>query len=409
MSEETQVESVGSVNPSPDANDDALLDNLGFNGDPSRPEPVKNDSSMPDSVEPRPSYREPKPEVKESADKEILVPDSKENDFDFPADLTPASTFSKPTKPISPEVKPQEEPAETEVKFNDPKANHAFAELRHRNGELQKELAELKQQLEQTREQGPAVEEIKSKYEEQIKVLEEQVGQYDLASTPAFKQKYDAVLQGMLSRVAGLLKKAGASDAEALRIANELRSKKTVDRANELNDFAPALAGPIVNIFEDFDELLFKREADLRNWRESKKAVEEEERRIGHSKTLQIADTLAVSTLNQLSSERNPFYTTSQSDPSWNRKVSDRINTYKGLLKSGKPEVLAKLVAEGLTADEFKKMYFAERERRLSYEKMLEERQSFSGAPSNRPSSEVRSAPRIQAKNDDELLTSLGF
>ena len=404
MTEQTQTESVGSINPSPDANDDALFEKLGFGGDASQPEPVKDDQSMPQPVRTEPKAEEPPPEAPPEP--------PKDEGFDFPEDLSPASLSPKTPDLSGSEAKEPETPVEpesTDTKFNDPKANHAFAELRHRNGELQRELAELKQQLEQSREQGPAVEEIKAQYEEKVKSLEEQIGQFDLAYSPAFKQKYDSVLNNMLGRIANMLKKAGASDAEAARIVTDLRGKKTVDRANELNDFAPALAGPIVNLFEDFDDLMFKRESDLRNWRESKKAVEEEERRLGQSKTLQIADTLAASTLNELSSERNPFYTLSQSDKNWNQKVSSRINTYKGLLKSGKPEVLAKLVAEGLTADEFKKMYFAERERRQSYEKLLEERRSFSGSPSNQPQMDARVAPRPQARNDDELLTALGF
>jgi len=380
---------VGGVGPTGDPNDEALLDQLGFGNEPAQPRAAAEESPAPKTAG---------------------------EDDGLPPDLAgdPATLAPKPPEDAGAAAKevPKtgEEPPKPEVKFTDPKANHAFAELRHQNGELTRKLAALEQELQKAKQAGPQVDELKGQYETRIQELEEQIGQYDLASTTGFKQKYDSVLGSLLGKAAGLLKKAGASEEEAQRIVSELRSKKTLERAQELNDFAPALSGPVVNIFEDFDELLLKRETELRNWKESRESIQEEERRLGKSKALQIADTLASSTLTELESERNPFFTKSQTDSAWNEKVDQRSLTYKGLLKTGDPAVLSKLVAEGLAAKEFQKLYLAERQKRLEYQKAIEDSRSLSGAPGSRPTGDPVARPRIQEQlSDDELLTKLGF
>jgi hypothetical protein len=392
MSEEQNVNGtdLGSINPTPDANDDSLLDSLGFG---SQTPPVTQQVSEP----------APAPVVEPSG---APINDPS---LDLPEDVLPSAPVAPqtPAPAVNQPVEPQPLP---ETKFTDPKANHAFAELRAKNTEQTKRLQQLEAELTQARNTGPAVEEIKSQYEERIRQLEDQLGQHDLASTSGFRQKYDVVLTSMLGKVGNMLKKAGASEEEAQSFVTQLRSKNTVQRAQDLNDFAPALAGPIVNVLEDFDDLLLKRETELRNWRESKDSIAEEEKRINKSRTFEATESVANSVLEELAVEKNPFFTKSSTNEQWNQNVDKRVSAYKGLLKTGDPAVLAKLVAEGIAAQDFQRLYFAEKAKRMEYQKALEERRSILASPGQRSGDGMRvSTAPARSGDDDQLLDALGF
>lgn len=398
MTEDTTGVDAGSVRPSEDPSDEALLDKFGFGGD-------TKDSSPPVADQPPASG-------------------SKEEDVtSLPSDLSFGPREQKPSQ--QPNQAPTQAPAQPQSpegqlsqalkgaekvtpKFTDPKANHAFAELRHQNTELSKTVEELQKQLLEKTNTLPEIEKIRSDYETKVKDLEEQLGQYDLASTEGFRRKYDASLNGILGRVLGMLQKSGLSEEDSRKTLDQIRTLGTVQRAQSLNEIVPALSGPVVNLMEDFDDLLMKRETELRNWRESKSSMAEEEKRIKKSRAFEEADAISSSVIEELRGENNPFYTESKEDARWNSRVSDRISKLKGLLKTGDSAVLARLVAEGLASQEYRNLYLLEARKRKELEESMSTRGSLRGTPSNMSSSSESYVDNGPVE-DEQLLTNLGF
>lgn len=388
-----QGASVGTVTPDNDPSDDALLDSLGFGDEAAAPQ---SSTPSPES-EPSPTAMDPD---------ESYLPDEF-SEYEEPS--SDSSEDESEQDQSRPEPSLEDTLGQEAARFSDPKANHAFAALRKQNADLTRKLKELEASSSRDVASLPEVEELKSQYESQIQELQEKLGQYDLSTTPAFRQKYDSQLTGLLNKAGNLLKKAGASEEDAEAMLSVLRSKSTVERAEQLNEFLPALSGPVVNILEDFDDLLLRRETELRNWKESRKSIEEEERRLKKSKSLEIADSMANSVLQELESEKNPFFTRSESDSSWNRKVEERAKVYRGLLKNGDSSVLAKLIAEGIAAREFQKLFLSERKKRREVEQASSLSRQLKASPGNYSSSTQRAPASKAPMDDEELLTNLGF
>ena len=305
------------------------------------------------------------------------------------------------------EVPPRSD-AEVEASLRDPKERHAFARLRHQNSELERQKAELEKQLAERQKAELPAEEV-AKYETTIRELEEKVGVLDLASSRAFKTKYDSPLNAMLGRAASLLVKSGLPAEDASTVVKELVSESTVERAQRLHQVAPVLASSVVNLLEDFDQLRADREAALRNWKDTRESTGLEARRLEKARAIELAEGLAGSVLDELASSGNPFFIRSGQDEEWNRGVEQREREFRGLLKAGDQATLARLVAEGLAGAELKRLYLRESEAREKLEAEVEEWRRLNprirGAPG---ASGVRPAPASSAPaSDDQILDGI--
>lgn len=329
----------------------------------------------------------------------------------IPADVLPSDTPpANPNEPPKPaeQTKPIDEP-----KFKDPKQAHAFATLRHENTELRKELDALKakpavapEEVEQR--VSAKVAEIESAYKEQIEELEDRIGKVDLAESPAFKAKHDSVIAGTANRIVGMLMKGGVSKEDAEGLFKDLLKKGTVERSAQLQELVPALAGPVVNLMDDLDTMRQKRTAELQNWRESRAASKEEESRIGKTKAFEVAETLVAQTVKQLEAEGNPFFRKSQSNQAWNAGVDERVSAFRGLLRSGDQSVLSTMIAEGMVAKEFRKLYEAEKAKHAALRKEVGDR--FGMIPALRGAGEsapVRPERKSAGQSDEDILAGI--
>lgn len=393
-----------------DAADEQLLSNI-FRSPAAGDQPGNPDGGdqlgNPDGGDPAPLEEQPG---------EAAAAGNPEGDDGIPDDLvTPAKPEIKPDAPPADQApKPEEKPAERipeSIQTKDPKANHAFAQLRHEVSELNRKLSEQTAELERYRSgqaKAPEIEaklaEIQTQHQKEKEELEARLGQYDLAATKAFQMKYDVPLRAMLGRASTMLQRAGVSKEDADQLASELVQKPTLDRANQLTEVVPALAGALVNLYEDFDEVRGNRDAALRDWKSSKAALGVDERQMQQAKALELAEGLVSQVLKQQEETGNPFFRRSAAKPDWNKKVDALSEQFKGILKTGDQVTLANLVAEGLTAREYRKMWESTRQRLAALEAEVKEKFGMQPAPRGRPAVEEPAARPARPLTDEELI-----
>lgn len=339
---------------------------------------------------------EPKPEPDPEPD-----PEPEPEDFQLPEDLREEEPEKKPAPPEDADLD------KVQSALSDEKAKFAFGKLRTELKEARRALADAEERAKAAAAK-PADElppEKVQEYTQRIEELENRLGQVDLASSKKFREKYDVKLQGFLQRAVSMLKRAGADEKEAVALVQELRAKNTVERANALNDAAPALSGPIVNLLEDFDALALNRENELRNWRESRKSIEREQAEIENGRLFKAADELVRTVVDEMKAQKNPFYTEVK-DPRWNQEVESRVESLRGIMKSADPEAISRLVAKGLASEGFEKLYRAERSRRAKLEQELRERESMYPRPSGSPSGAPKPGEQ-KTKSDEEILDGI--
>lgn len=314
-----------------------------------------------------------------------------------------------------------------DIPSQDPKARHAFAQLRHKNSELvkkveslQQEAAGLRQELEKYKavspEQNPdslrRILEEKQQLEQRVKELEDQLGRYDLSASREFKLKYEVPLQNLTAKAKSLLVKFGVPEDQAAEQIDEVISLSMLERAEALQSLPVAVQGALLNILEDIDSLRLERDTALQNWRETKLAAEKEQEALQQAKFLEVADSLADVVIRLQEEAGNPFFMRSETDSNWNRAVEEREKTLRGLLRSGDQQALAMLIADGLTAKEFKALYEQERRARQMLEEEIQRRFSIDPRVFRRPAAAAdesgqRAVQKPEVKSDEEILAEL--
>jgi hypothetical protein len=132
------------------------------------------------------------------------------------------------------------------------------------------------------------------------------------------------------------------------------------DRDTQLSMIAEdpvAVQGAVLNILTDMSEVQENRKIALDNWKISRAAVEEEQRRAAQATFIKNVHTTADSAVDELSQAGNFLLSQVPDNPEWNVGVERRINAAKGILQSADPKTLVKYVVDGVTASDMRTLY----------------------------------------------------
>lgn len=278
--------------------------------------------------------------------------------FSPPADVMPAATEAPLEAPEE-----SDDDAMPEDVSTDPKKANAWTKIRAEKKELKQENQDLKRQLEEARssvEKGEVAQRIEQ-LEQEVAQYEERLGQYDITQTASFNEKYTAPLVARYNRIVSLLSKSSDSET-ASELARQLVDPN-VDRDELISSYPITTQAALGAILVEMDDLQGQRDSALKNWRETKAVLSEQEARQGIS-TLNksiVEDTNKA--IEALRLEGNYLYMLSESDDNWNKSVKDRIAALQGTLKDGGREDMVKLVADGLTARIYREWYEKEHKR----------------------------------------------
>lgn len=245
----------------------------------------------------------------------------------------------------------------------DPKKLNAWTKVRAEKKELKQENLRLKQELDaakQVAQSGAEAERI-SVLEKQLEQYEERIGQYDVTQTVAFANKYTNPLVQRYKRLVGLLAKS-SDEATADKKARHLLEPGT-DRDALLAEHPITVQAAAGALLAEMDELQESRDEAIKNWRETRAVLTEQETRQGLTNLNKSIVEDTNKAVEALRLEGNYLYMLSQSDDSWNKLVQDRITALQGVLKAGGREDLVKLVADGLTARVYREWYEREHKR----------------------------------------------
>jgi len=226
-----------------------------------------------------------------------------------------------------------------------------------------------------------------------IEELENDLGKIDLTRSSSFREQYDDKINTIGGRMVEILSKEGVEQPEAIGFVRQLLSEqKQSVRERLIDDMAPGLKGTLSALTIQIDEVVQKRNAAIENWKATTAALEETEARSKVAKITGKVDEIVTSAVDQVRKLGNPYFKQTD-DEDWNKEVSDRQNTLKGILLTGDFEKIAPLVAEGLTAADLRVRYSKLLKSKRAVEKELEA--VIKGAPrfEQRARSSSTSAP----------------
>lgn len=157
---------------------------------------------------------------------------------------------------------------------------HTFAKLRASEKEARAKLVEMEARI--GTETGAARDALQRQIEEKetmIKDLEERLGRVNLEASPAFQSKFDNRIKAIEGRLAKNLSQfAQVGDDKAAEAASALL-KATPEALNErLSKLPPAVAGAVLNSWQDAHDVATERASALAEWRKTLTAVELEDR-----------------------------------------------------------------------------------------------------------------------------------
>ncbi len=272
----------------------------------------------------------------------------------------PADVVKPPAPPAPPESPPNS-PEDDDIPETVPvgaKADQAWQRVRKERREFRKEAARLQAEVERlSQQERPEVEEV-STLRQKIQEYESRLGQYDLAATQDFQQRFDAPMGAALQRAKSLLVRAGRTGDDASALVQKLAAAPDYEAVQALVEGEPfALQGALVQAHSEYADLADKRQEALQHWEETRAAVTTESAR---AKEVQLMDNIERDTevaVKQAVKEGNWMFSESQEDPEWNAGVADRVRAVKGLMRSGSPAEVVKYVVEGLTAQPLRQLY----------------------------------------------------
>lgn len=247
--------------------------------------------------------------------------------------------------------------------------------------ELERKLAEI----ETTSQSSKELEELKARYEESEKnrqAIEDRLGQVDIAYSATFKDTYDKPISNTFSKSVKLLMQAGVDQKTAKDIVvKSMAVNNTPDSIQEIvQDFPPAIQGALYQNAVEMIEGQKRRAQAIKEWRSTKAAMKEEERRATEVKMSEVISQNVESAIESVRNEGSWLYTQSETDDNWNEQVKERIDAVHGLMKTATPDVLAKYVADGIVSKTYRQLY----EKQLALNSKL--KKELEGRVRSRPS-----------------------
>ena len=263
----------------------------------------------------------------------------------------------------------------------------------------EQELAELKEKLEKV----PSEEELE-KLKEELATAKARLSQIDLAGTPEFQEQFDKPINELFGRVVQKLMQAGHEEKEALSMARKVfRPGVTSPQSIEevLPDESSVVVGALSALLENRDPLLQKREEALKEHQQTMEALRlERDRKASMDISAQLTQ-VAEKAFEEVGKGGSWLFVKG-ADEKWNEGVEARRNAALGYLRAGKPDVLARLIFEGIASPVYRK----------SFEKVKADlddmRKKYEAVTSRRPGLEARAPARPGEEPPKAVPTTVG-
>jgi hypothetical protein len=263
-------------------------------------------------------------------------------------------------EPVSSEVDDDDDIAPTAID-NDPKARHAFAKVKAERKQMREENKRLREELDRlSKSQTPDLQEVLD-LRKQIDSYETKLGQFDIASTRSFKERFDAPLNHAYKRCVSLLTMSGRDPETANSIVSKLTDAGMEPSAisDALADEPYALQGALLTLVNDYRDLQSTRQEAIEHWKETKAALGEQAVRDSEIKLMENIESDTGLAVAQALKEGNWMFGTSVSNEEWNKQVGTRVEAVKGIMRNAKRAELVKWVVEGITARPLRQMFLA--------------------------------------------------
>ena len=276
--------------------------------------------------------------------------------------------------------------AEDAPESSDPKANAAWAAVKKDRRELREKLKSAEAEAERLRtNQTPDLTEVLA-LKAQMAEYETRLGRHDLASTKAFKAKFDNPMAAIQQRSVSMLVRSGREPDAAKALVSKLFAASGEELQNILSDEPTMLQGALMTAVGEYSDIAKTREDAIGHWKESKAALETvgaREQQISLAENIEKDTRTAVE---QALRAGNFLYGRSTTNQKWNEGVDQRINAVKGILRTSKSADLVQWVLEGVTAKQTRDFLALEQQ---AHAKTRAERDGLLGA-----------APRVGGAGD---------
>jgi hypothetical protein len=375
----------------------------------------------PKGVEPEPVAEEPVVEtpveepVVETPVEEPAVeePAAEEEASPVPLDVLGKKKPADEPKPEEPTEDDGDDEPPAQVK-SDPKANKAWQKHKADKKALKLRVQELEAAVEQSKNaKTPDVEEVAA-LQTKIEEYEAKLGQYDLAATQEFQQRFDAPIQAALRKGASLLTRGGMEPDAAKQLMQKLSDPTlSMDAIQEaVTDLPYAVQGAVVTAITEYGEMANARNEALAHWKETKAAVGEQANRQAEINLLQNLEKDTAAAVEKLRASGNWMYQQSADNPDWNKTIEARITLAKGILRSATPETLVEFVLEGATARDLRGLYMQAQQladkRKAELDKLVKSGPKLSGGGGTEPApAKNKSGPQNVETILDDIFSKL--
>lgn len=332
--------------------------------------------------------------------------------------LVPADVLGPRAAPVAPATAASidNEPTPAAIE-KDERANHAWQKVKQERKALRTEVDELKAQLEArnteiarlSKAQTPDLDEVMA-LKNLVSEYEAKLGQYDLAATQEFQQRFDVPMQQVLQRGVSVLVRAGKDAAGAKELMTKLASSDmSFEQVQEaIADQPYAIQGALITAVTELGELSKARSDALTAWKDTRAAQQVQSKMQEEIRLMQNVEQETMAALADVVQAGNWMYARSAQDPAWNEQVDARVAAVKGIMRSATPKELAAWVMEGVTAKASREMFLAAhtkaQELQAELQKLVQVTPSLGGGgdPSGRSG-----APQGKPRDPREFVNSL--
>lgn len=319
----------------------------------------------------------PEPPAATPLDPVVPAAPEKSDIPELPEDILPEDKKPKvvPKAPVAPV---EEDTTKADEEFakglKDPKQRNAFI---HKTQQIKQwkakaheveaalsakdqELATLKAKLAE-----PAVgalETVTKELEEtkaRLKAIDEELGRTNFEKSGEYQAKYLQPQQAAAIKTMRILETLGGQDkATAQAFAKQLLQAKPQERLSLINDQPGAVQSALISASMEFDDHAENARIALDNWKAQKAVVEAEQKRMNQLGLVENLTKHTEKAVQTLVAEGNGLFARSQKDEKWNQGVQERIDTVRGVLQKGDPELMIKYMMDGASSPVWQKMYW---------------------------------------------------
>jgi len=268
----------------------------------------------------------------------------------------------------------------------DPKANHAYAQLRASVKRYEKELLPQLEQAkaEEARLRKAAEDRValilseKEKLEIEKTGLLEQIGRVSLMESPKFKEKYgnrEADIRGKLAKV--LVRVQHMEPQQAESAAEKLLKAGSDELVRATEDLHPSAVGAVEFATQEWAAVEQERQQEIADWRGSSLASGLQDSRDAVIRSAEDRRRIARAALDFAKAAGNPVFSADAADAEAASKLAAFETAFQSFVQSASEDMLVKAAAEGFTAP-FLYARIAEQDTELS--DLRSQVQSFRGA-----------------------------